>query len=239
MTKYNVLGVANLAILCISLGYLLWVVTPHSSSLQLRVRWYPGVGGGGVYQAEIRKSKPGIYLTLRQACLTCPLNPSTYGSQRFIDYNPLKNFKAVVNKEKVGAESCEYVLDFHTSKVSKELKVVLLHLWRVTVKTTRGFINFPFENFHIDKTSPLIYYELHNKCRKAATEQYNLRLLLCSCCYGDKTLSICDAGYHHPRLAWCYVHQGLRPQVRYHSFFIYPPFLPLEVKISRHCPFRS
>jgi hypothetical protein len=45
-----------------------------------------------------------------------------------------------------------YVFDVHMSKVSKELKVVLLHLWRVNVKTTRGFINIPLDDFHIDKT---------------------------------------------------------------------------------------
>ncbi len=50
------------------------------------------------------------------------------------------------------AERCEYVV--HTSKVSKELKVVVLrHLWRVNVKTTRGFINIPLEDFHIEKTA--------------------------------------------------------------------------------------
>jgi hypothetical protein len=46
-------------------------------------------------------------------------------------------------------EMCEYVVDVHTSKVSKELKV--LYLWRVTVKTTRGFINIPLDDFHLDK----------------------------------------------------------------------------------------
>jgi hypothetical protein len=45
----------------------------------------------------------------------------------------------------------EYVFDVHTSKVSKALKVVLFHLWRVNVKTTRGFINIPLEDFHIGK----------------------------------------------------------------------------------------
>jgi hypothetical protein len=58
--------------------------------------WSPGgggvLGGGGVvYQYEIRN--PGY--ALRRAILTWPLNPSTYGSQSFIDYNPLKNFRAV------------------------------------------------------------------------------------------------------------------------------------------------
>ncbi len=47
------------------------------------------------------------------------------------------------------------------SKVSKELKVVLLHLWLVNVKTTRGFINIPLKDFHMDKTAPLYYYELY------------------------------------------------------------------------------
>jgi hypothetical protein len=38
-------------------------------------------------------------------------------------------------KEKdIGAERCECVFYVHMSKASKELKVVLLHLWRVNVK---------------------------------------------------------------------------------------------------------
>jgi hypothetical protein len=40
-----------------------------------------------------------------------------------------------------------YVFDVHTCKVSKELKMELLHLWRIIVKTTRGFINIPLEIF--------------------------------------------------------------------------------------------
>ncbi len=39
----------------------------------------------------------------------------------------------------------------HTSKVSKDVKVALLYLWRVNVKTSRGFINIPVEDFHIEK----------------------------------------------------------------------------------------
>ncbi len=53
----------------------------------------------------------------------------------------------LLKKGKVGAERCEI------NKVSKELKLILLHLWRVNVKTTRGFINIPLEDFHID-TAP-------------------------------------------------------------------------------------
>jgi hypothetical protein len=41
------------------------------------------------------------------------------------------------------------MFDVHTSKVSKELKVVLLPLWPVDVKTTRGFINITLDDFHI------------------------------------------------------------------------------------------
>ncbi len=33
------------------------------------------------------------------------------------------------------------IFDLHTSKARSELKVVLLHLWRVNVKTIGGFIN--------------------------------------------------------------------------------------------------
>ncbi len=44
-----------------------------------------------------------------------------------------------------------YVFDVHTSKASKILKVVL-HLWRINVKTTGGFINIPVEDFYMVKT---------------------------------------------------------------------------------------
>jgi hypothetical protein len=54
----------------------------------------------------------------------------------------------------MGAERCECVFDVHTSKASKELKVVLLHLWRVNVKTTGGFIYISLQDFHMDKTAP-------------------------------------------------------------------------------------
>ncbi len=56
--------------------------------------------------------------------------------------------------KKVGASRCDYVFDGHTSKDSKRLKVVLLHLWRINVKTTGGFINIPVEDFHMVKTAP-------------------------------------------------------------------------------------
>jgi hypothetical protein len=38
------------------------------------------------------------------------------------------------------------MFDLHTSKARYELKVVLLHLWRVNVKTIPGFINIPLAN---------------------------------------------------------------------------------------------
>jgi hypothetical protein len=62
-----------------------------------------------------------------------------------------------VEIRKVGVERTQrsqYVFDVHASKVSTELRVVLLHLWRVNVMTTCGFINIPLEDFHIDKTAP-------------------------------------------------------------------------------------
>jgi hypothetical protein len=45
---------------------------------------------------------------------------------------------------------------FHVlmSKASKELKVVLLHIWRVNVKTTRGFIYIPLADFNMVKNAP-------------------------------------------------------------------------------------
>jgi hypothetical protein len=35
------------------------------------------------------------------------------------------------------------VFDLHTSNARYELEVVLFHLWRVNVKTIRGFNNIP------------------------------------------------------------------------------------------------
>ncbi len=46
------------------------------------------------------------------------------------------------------------VFDLHTYKARYELKVVLLHLWRVNVKSNGGFINIPLADFFIDKTAP-------------------------------------------------------------------------------------
>jgi hypothetical protein len=60
----------------------------------------------------------------------------------------------VEERKKVEAEKCEYVFDLHMSKVNKELKMLLLHLLHVNVKTTGGFINIPVEDFHVDKIAP-------------------------------------------------------------------------------------
>jgi hypothetical protein len=65
-----------------------------------------------------------------------------------------KKVSFVAARKKVGAERCENVLDAHTSKAGKELKVALLHLWRENVKTTRGFIYIPLEDLHMVKTAP-------------------------------------------------------------------------------------
>ncbi len=48
----------------------------------------------------------------------------------------------------------KYVFDAHTSKASKRLKVILLDLWRINVKTIGGFICISFGDFHIDKIAP-------------------------------------------------------------------------------------
>jgi hypothetical protein len=39
------------------------------------------------------------------------------------------------------------IFDLHTSKTRYELKVVLLHLWRVNVKTIPRFVNIPLADF--------------------------------------------------------------------------------------------
>jgi hypothetical protein len=54
------------------------------------------------------------------------------------------------------------IFDVHTSKASKELKVVLLHLWRVNVKTTRGFITIRLDDFHIYKPCHNIFTNCTN-----------------------------------------------------------------------------
>jgi hypothetical protein len=42
------------------------------------------------------------------------------------------------------------IFDLHTSKARYELKVVILQLWRVNVKTIGGFINIPLADiYHI------------------------------------------------------------------------------------------
>jgi hypothetical protein len=46
------------------------------------------------------------------------------------------------------------IFDLHTNKAKYELKVVILHLWRVNVKTIGGFINIPLTDFFMDKTAP-------------------------------------------------------------------------------------
>jgi hypothetical protein len=45
------------------------------------------------------------------------------------------------------------IFDLHTSKARYDLKVVLLHLWRVSFKTIGGFINMPLADFFIGKTA--------------------------------------------------------------------------------------
>jgi hypothetical protein len=47
-----------------------------------------------------------------------------------------------------------YVFDAHTSNARKILKVVLLHLRGVNVKTNGGFLCISFGDFHIDKIAP-------------------------------------------------------------------------------------
>ena len=46
------------------------------------------------------------------------------------------------------------IFDLHTRKARYELKMLLLHLWRINVKAIGGFINIPFADFLIDKTMP-------------------------------------------------------------------------------------
>jgi hypothetical protein len=46
------------------------------------------------------------------------------------------------------------IFGHHTSKARYEMKVILLHLWRVSVKTICGFINILLADFFIDKPAP-------------------------------------------------------------------------------------
>jgi hypothetical protein len=56
----------------------------------------------------------------------------------------------------------KYVFDAHTTKASKRLKGVLLHLWRINVKTTGGFICVSFGDFHIDKVANCTFVQSLN-----------------------------------------------------------------------------
>jgi hypothetical protein len=47
-----------------------------------------------------------------------------------------KSHTSFLQGKKVGAARCEYVFDVHTSKASKRLYRVLLHLWYINVETT-------------------------------------------------------------------------------------------------------
>ncbi len=55
--------------------------------------------------------------------------------------------------KEVGGRDVMRIFDLHTSKARYQLKVVLLHLWRVNVKMIGEFINIPFADFFIDKTA--------------------------------------------------------------------------------------
>jgi hypothetical protein len=46
------------------------------------------------------------------------------------------------------------MFDLHTSKARYELKVVLLHLWRLNVKMIPGFIHITLADLFIDKLAP-------------------------------------------------------------------------------------
>ncbi len=46
------------------------------------------------------------------------------------------------------------IFDLHISKAKYELKVVLLYLWSVNVKTIGGFINILLDDYFVDKTAP-------------------------------------------------------------------------------------
>jgi hypothetical protein len=55
-------------------------------------------------------------------------------------------------------QSCvKNIFYVHTSKAGKKLKVILLYLWRINVKTTGGFICISFGDFHIDKVNMVLY----------------------------------------------------------------------------------
>jgi hypothetical protein len=51
------------------------------------------------------------------------------------------------------------IFDLHTSKAGYELKVALLHLWRVIVKMISGFVNIPLADLsHINLRDNNITY---------------------------------------------------------------------------------
>ncbi len=60
----------------------------------------------------------------------------------------MRKLEIVAARKKIGSARCEYyVFDVHSSEASKRLKMGLLHLWRINVNTTGGFVNIPVEDF--------------------------------------------------------------------------------------------
>jgi hypothetical protein len=56
--------------------------------------------------------------------------------------------------KEVGGRYIMRIFDLDTCKARYELKLVLLHFWRVNIKTIRGFISILLADFFIDKTAP-------------------------------------------------------------------------------------
>jgi hypothetical protein len=56
--------------------------------------------------------------------------------------------------KEVGGRGIMRIFDLHANTARYELKVVLLHLWRVNVKTNSGFETFHSLIYHIYKLEP-------------------------------------------------------------------------------------
>ncbi len=100
--------------------------------------------------------RSSIYLLPNSVCIKEFCHYTKYHFQRSNTYRIQINILPLSLKLKIYCWSNEKkrswevwnISNGHTRKVSKELKVILFHLWRVNPKTTRGFINIPLEDFH-------------------------------------------------------------------------------------------
>ncbi len=120
-----------------------------------------------------KRTRPPVYILQPGMAAESQTSPSVAGRRPCPDWNrrscrKMKTTAKTATKmarnvighhclreQEVDVRGILSIFDPHTSKTSRyEPKVALLHLWRVNVKTTPGFIHIPLADFLTDKTAP-------------------------------------------------------------------------------------